>query len=85
MHCLNRVCTGLKSTWIKRAFLKSPWKLNLPWKVLENHSEALKSPWILLFSVGLSTVDGELNQCIIVVPLFGAVYAAPNIGTTILY
>ena len=36
-------------------------------------------------SVGLSTVDRELNLYIIVVPLFRAAYAAPNIGTTILY
>ena len=46
---------------------------------------ALKSPWILLFSVGLNTVDRELKQYNIVVPLYGAAYAAPNIGTTILY
>ena len=39
----------------------------------------------LLFSVGLSTVDRDLNQYKIAVPLFGAAYAAPNIGTTILY
>ena len=37
-------------------FLKSPWNLNLPRKVLENHSKALKSPLILLFSVKLKTV-----------------------------
>ena len=66
-------------------FFKSPWKLNLPWKVLENHSKALKSPWILLFSVGLNSVDRDLNQYKIDVPLFSAAYAAPNIGTTILY
>ena len=66
-------------------FFKSPWKFNLPWKVLENHSKALKSPWILLFSVGLSTVDRDLNQYKIVVPLFGAANAAPNKGTTISY
>ena len=50
---------------------------------MENHSKALKSPWILLFSVGLSTVDNDLNQYKIVVPLFGAAYAAPNKGTAI--
>ena len=54
-------------------------------KVPENHSKALKSHSILLFSVGLSTVDRDLNQYKIVVPLFGAGYAAPNIGTTVLY
>ena len=52
---------------------------------LENHSKALKSPWILLFSVGLNTVDRDLNQYKIVVPLFGAAYAAPNKSKTILY
>ena len=31
---------------------------------MENHSKALKSPWILLFSVGLSTVDRDLNHLI---------------------
>ena len=46
---------------------------------------ALKSPWILLFSLGLNTVDGDLNKYKIVVPLFGAAYAAPNIGSTVLY
>ena len=40
---------------------------------------------ILLFSVRLSTVDKDLNQYKIVVSLFGAAYAAPNKGTTILY
>ena len=45
---------------------------------------ALKSLWIL-FSVGLNTVDRDLNQYKIVVPLFGAANAAPNKGTTILY
>ena len=49
------------------------------------HSKALKSPWILLFSVGLNTVDRDLNQYKIVVPLFGAANAAPNKGTTISY
>ena len=30
-------------------------------------------------------MDRDLNQYEIVVPIFGAAYAAPNIGTTILY
>ena len=49
-------------------FLKSPWKLNMPWKVLEFF---------------YCTVDRE-DQYKIVVPLFGAANAAPNEGTTIL-
>ena len=81
----DRVHTGLKSTWIQRAFLISPWKLNMPWKVLEIHTQALKCPWILLFSVGIYTVDRDLNLNKTVVPLFGAANAAPNKGTTILY
>ena len=33
----------------------------------------------------LSTVDRDQNRYKIVVPLFGAAYAAPNIGTRVLY
>ena len=63
------------------------WSLHpfLLWKVLENNSKALKSPWILVFSVGLNTVDSDQNQYKIVVTLFGAANAAPNKGTTVLY
>ena len=57
----------------------------MPWKVLENHAKALKSPLILLFSVGINTVDIDLNQNKTAVPLFGAANATPNKGTTILY
>ena len=53
--------------------------------LLSVRTKALKSPGILLFSVGLSTVDRDRNKYKIVVPVFGAAYAAPNIGTTILY
>ena len=80
-----RVHTGLKRTWIYRTVLKSPWKINLPWKVLEKHSKALECPWILPFTGWFNTVFGELNHYKIEVPLFGAAYAAPNKGTTILY
>ena len=34
---------------------------------------------------GFNTVFGDLSQYKIVVPLFGAAYAAPNNGTTISY
>ena len=34
---------------------------------------------------GHNTVDRDLNQYKIVMPLFGAAYAAPNKSTTILY
>ena len=65
-------------------FLKKSLKIKSPWKKLENHSKALKSPWILLFSAGLSTVDRDLNQYKNV-PLFGTANAAPNKGTAHLY
>ena len=71
MHKI-RVCTGLKSSWIYRTVLKSPWKLNLACKVLEKHSKALKSPWVLPFTGGFNSVFGDLNQYKIVIPLFGA-------------
>ena len=38
---------------------------------------------MFLFSIRLNTVDRDLNQYKIVVPLFGAANAAPNKGTTI--
>ena len=63
-----------KSLKIKSA-LKSTGKAH------KNLEKSLNS----LFSVGLITVDRDLNQYKIVVPLFDAAYAAPNIGITILY
>ena len=68
----DRVEPSLKSTLIYRTVLKSPWKLNLIWKVLEKHSKVWKSPWILPFTEGFNTVFGELNQHKIVMPLFSA-------------
>ena len=47
---------------------------------LKSTGKSLKGLEILLFSIGL---DIDLNQYRIVVPLFGAAYAAPNKGTTI--
>ena len=82
---LTKNISRFAQAWKELEFRGFSWKLNLPWKVLVNHSKALKSPWILLFSVGLSTVDRDRNQYKTVVPIFGAAYAAPNIGTTILY
>ena len=80
-----RVRTGLKSTWIYNTVLESPWKLNLPWKVLEKTLKGLEKYSILPFTGGFNSVFGDLNQYKIVVPLFGAAYAAPNKGTAILY
>ena len=71
----SRVRKALKSTWIYKTVLKSPWKLNLHWKVLEKHY------WILPFTGGFNTVFGGLNHNKIVVPLFGAANAAPNKDT----
>ena len=50
-------------------------------KSLKSLEKSLNST---LFFIGLSTVDGDQNQYKIVVPLFGAAYASPHIGTTIL-
>ena len=44
-------------------------------KSLKSLEKSLNST---IFSVGLSTVDKDLNQYKIVVPLFGAAYAAPK-------
>ena len=64
-------------------FLEKSLKIKSAFKSTGKSLKTLKSPCILLFSVGLSTIDRDLNQNKIVVPLFGA--AAPNIGTIILY
>ena len=50
-------------------------------KSLQTLEKSLNST---IFCIGLSTVDRQINQYKIVVPLFGAAYAAPNIGTTVL-
>ena len=65
-------------------FLEKSLKIKSALKRTGKSLKAMKSPSILLFSAGLSTVDRDRNQYKIVVPLFGAAYAAPNIGTTIL-
>ena len=82
---ISRVCTGLKvleytglsskvlenKIYLEK-YLKNTQRL---WKVLEfNH---LQEDSTLFF--------GGLNQYKIVMPLFGAAYAAPNKGTTILH
>ena len=82
-------CTLIHLCWHRlekylnlEGFLEKSLKI---WKVLENPIKPLKSPWILLFSVGINIVDRDLNQNKTVVPLFGAANDAPNEGTTILY
>ena len=61
--------------------LKIKYALKSTGKLLKGLEKSL----IFLFSVELHTVDRDLNQYKIVVPLFGAANAAPNKGTTILY
>ena len=51
----------------------------------KSHEGLEKSLNFFLFSVGINTVDIDLNQNKNDVPLFGAAYAAPRKGTTILY
>ena len=63
------------------SFLENSLKIKVALKSTGKSLKALKSPGILLFSVGLSTVDRDLNQFKIVVPIFGAA----NKGTIILY
>ena len=62
-------------------YLEKSLKIKSDMKKTWKHSKALKSPWILLFTVVFSTVDKDLNQYNFL--LFGAAYAAPDIGTTI--
>ena len=54
-----------------------------------DHGKSWKNHGIVFLNFcgnpGLSTVDRDLNQYKIDVPIFGAAYAAPNKGTTILY
>ena len=82
------ICRG--SHWLEKylnleGFLEKSLKIKSALKSTGKLLKSLESPYIILFSVGLSTVDRGLNQYKIDVPLFGAAYAAPNIGTTILY
>ena len=66
-------------------FLEKALKIKYALKSNGKSFKALKSPWILLFSVGLSTVDRDLNQYKIVVLLFGAAYAAPHRHNNLYY
>ena len=77
--------TGFAQAWKVLEYIGLSWKVLENKICLEKHSKALKSPWILQFTGGFNSVFGDLNQYKIVVPLFGAAYAAPNKGTTILY
>ena len=64
-----------------KGFLEKSLKIK---SALKSSGKSLKSLEKSLNStifVGLSTVDRDLKWYKIVVPLFGAAYAAPNIGT----
>ena len=66
-------------------FLEKSLKIEFTLKSTGKSLKGIKSPWILLFSVEFNTVDRDLNEYKIVVPLFGAAFAAPNKATTISY
>ena len=75
----------LEKYLIFEGFLEKSLKNESSLKSTGKSLKSLEKSCILLFSVGLSIVDRDPNQYKFVVPLFGAAYAAPNIGTTILY
>ena len=66
-------------------FLEKSLKIKSALKSTGKSLKSLEKSLNFTISIGLSTVDRDLNQYKIVVPLFGAAYTAPNIGTTILY
>ena len=66
-------------------FLKKSLKVKSVFKSTGKSLKSLRKSLNSTVSVGLSTVDRHLNQYKIIVPLFGAAYAAPNKGTTVLY
>ena len=65
-------------------FLEKSLKIRYALKSTGKSLKSLEKSLNSTISVGLSTVDRDLIQYKIGVPLFGAAYAAPNIGT-ILY
>ena len=54
-------------------------------KYWKNIDKGFEKSLNFTFAGGFNTVFGDLNQYKTVVSLFGAAYAAPNKGTTILY
>ena len=61
-------------------FLEKSLKIKSALKSTGKSLKSLEKSLNPTISVGLSTVDRELNQHKIVVPLFDAAYAAPNIA-----
>ena len=83
-YIVNQGSHRLEKYWNLGGFLVKSLKIN---SALNSTGKSLKSLEKSLYSsisVGLSTVDRDLNQYKIVVPILGAAYAAPNIGTAIL-
>ena len=78
---LHRLEKYLNLEGLLEKSLKTKSALKSTGKSLKRLEKSLNST----ISVGLSTVDRDLNQHKIVAPLFGAAYAAPNKGTAILY
>ena len=66
-------------------FLEKSLKIKYAMKSTGKSFKGLEKSLNSSILVGLNTVDRDLNQDKIAVPLFGAAYAAPNIGTTILW
>ena len=67
------------------SFLEKSLKIKSAVKSTGKSLKSLVKSMNSTISVGPSAVDKELNSYKIAVLLFGAAYAAPNIGTTILY
>ena len=61
-------------------FLEKSLKIKSTLKSTGKSLKSLEKFLNLLFSIGISTVERHQNQYKIVVPIFGAGYAAPNIG-----
>ena len=59
--------------------MKIKFAMKNSWKTLQGLEKFLN------FTGRFNAVFEDLNQDKIVVPIFGAAYAAPNIGTTTLY
>ena len=66
-------------------FLEKSLKIKSALKSAGKSLKGLEKSLNSSISVELNTVDRDLNQYKIVVPLFGAANAAPNKGTTISY
>ena len=80
-ECCREILSGFARAWKYlnlEGFIDKSLKIKSALKSTGKSLKTLKSPWILLFSVGLSTVDRDPNQYKFFVPLFGAAYAAPK-------